>query len=192
MSIERDPSDIWYDKDPFVNIYSCKCGKIRNHPGIICDFCETPCAYIGDLNALYKGEIQNQLQRERPLNDNAVILYDLIWDAINNDVTLSKYYRESTFVHNYLHQIINRFCTECPIAIDVINFPNKYKYYDSEDFLPDVFNYFDYAFNTCRYGEAIVEKMIDTVEQDNIDEFLSVLNISVALRLAVYVSRRAG
>ena len=187
MSIERDPKDIWYDLNPWVKQYQCKCGRIKNHPGVTCDFCNTECVYIGDINARYHGEIQAQLQRERPFIDISPEYYNLVWDGINNNGTCLRFLAESSFVANYLEEITNRLCTECLFVIDVEKNPKHYKGKVSEDFLPEIINFFDYAFDICRYGTG--ERMIDTVEQDNIDELKYVLSIIAALRLELYVSR---
>lgn len=186
MSIERDPKDIWYDLKPDVAQYQCSCGRIKNHPGIVCDFCNTVCAYIGDINARYHGEIQAQLQRERPFVNFSDEYYQLLWDGINNDGTCQKYLEESSFVSNYLKEITNRLCTECKYIMKVEQQPKKYRGITVEDCLPAIINYFDYAFDVCRYGTG--ERMIDTVEQYNIDEFKYNLSLLAAIRLVIYVA----
>lgn len=185
MSIERDPKDIWYDLNPQVAPNQCKCGRIKNHPGVICDFCNTVCEYIGDINARYHGEIQAQLQRQRPFVDFTDEYYNLIWDGINNDPTCIKFLEESSFVSNYLEEITNRLCTECEYIMKVEKRPKDYTGITVEDCLPDIIKYFDYVFDVCRYGTG--ERMIDTVEQDNIDEFKYNLSLLAALRLCIYV-----
>ena len=187
MSVERDYNDIWYDDNPFVAKYQCKCGRIRNHKGITCDFCHTVCAYIGDLNARYKGEIQNQLNRQKPFGDLSDEYYKSIWTSIQNDQTLRNYYNGSSFLYRNLPEITNRLCTECEFVINVERQPKKYIGYTAEDCLPDILKYLDWALNVCRYGTLTVEKMIDTVEQDKIDEFLSLFSYTCAINLAIYI-----
>ena len=185
MSIERNPGDIWYDKKPWVPSYQCKCGRMRNHPGIVCDFCNTECVYIGDINANYHGEIQLQLQRERPFVNFTNEYYNLIWEGIHNDRTVTEYIEGSTFLTNYLEEITNRLCTECEYVMKVEQNPDRYRGLTVEDCLPDILLYFDYAFDNCRYGTG--ERMIDSVEQVTIDEFKSLLGLLAAYRLVVYV-----
>ena len=186
MSIERDPKDIWYDMKPWTKSYQCKCGRIQNHPGITCDFCNTECVYIGDINARYHGEIQAQLQRERPFVNFTDAYYQLLWDGINNDSTLKKYLEESSFVFNYLVEITNRLCTECEYVMAVEKNPKRYRGLSIEDCLPDIIRYIDCAIDVYRYGTG--ERMIDTVEQDKIDEFKYALSLLAAQRLVIYVS----
>lgn len=188
MSVERDFEDIWYDDDPFVPKYQCKCGRIRNHKGITCDFCNTECSYIGDLRARYKGEIQNQLNRQKPFGNITDEYYNIIWRSIVNNRQLFIYYNESSFLFKYLREITNRLCTECEFIIGVELEPKKYSTYTVEDCLPEILKYLDWALNVCRYGDT-VERMIDTVEQEKIDEFLTIFSYSCAVDLLTYIIR---
>lgn len=189
MSVEKDLNEIWYDNDPFTATYSCKCGRIKGHKGIVCDFCETECGYTGDLNARYKGEIQNQLNRDKPFGAIPDEYYYSLWQGIANDATCMKYINGSSFIQKYLPEITNRLCTECEFVTEIELNPSRYIGYSTEDCLPPILRYLDWALNTCRYGKNTVEKMENTVEQDNIDEFLSTVSLIAAERLAIYITR---
>ena len=187
MSIERDPGDIWYDLNPWNASYQCKCGRIKNHPKIVCDFCNTECVYIGDINARYHGEIQAQLQRERPLDPFGPEYYNLLWNGIENDTTIKMFLAESRFVASYLFEITNRLCTECEYVMAVERNPKNYTTMTIDDCLPEIIKYLDYAFDICRYGTG--ERMLDTVTQDNIDQLKYSLSLLAAQRHIIYVNQ---
>ena len=187
-TVERETKDIFYDMSPFTARYSCKCGKIQNQRGIVCDFCWTVCDYVGDINARYKGLITTHM-REHPFSINQKEYYDLLWDAINNDNICIKYLTESRFVKRYLTEITNRLCTECDFVKAVESQPTKYKETITvEECTQQIFKFLDCMINNTRFG--IGERMIDTVEQDNIDIFLSNLVIIAAIKLVSWVKQK--
>jgi len=189
-SVERAPKDIFYDMSPFTAKYSCKCGKIQNQNGVLCDFCKYPCAYVGDINARYKGLITTHT-REHPFSINQKEYYDLLWNGINNDIVCLQYLEESRFVQNYLPEITNRLCTECDFVKAVESQPSKYKdIITIEECTQQIFKFLDCMFNNTRFG--IGERMIDTVTQDNIDIFLSNLVLTASIRLVGWVKTKTA
>ena len=186
-TVERDEKDIYYDMNPFTAKYSCKCGKIKNQDGVFCDFCGYQCQYVGDINARYKGLIVSQC-REHPFSQNQREYYDLLWDGINNDSVCLKYLWESRFISNYLTEITNRLCTECDYVKAVELQPTKYRSITVDEATLNIFKFLDCMFNDNRYG--IGERMIDTVEQDNIDIFVSNLVLMAATRLVYWVKQK--
>ena len=92
----------------------------------------------------------------------------------------------STFLHDYMDEIINRLCHECTFIAEVEMHPIDYENITKEDILPYMINWFDYAIETCRYGEKN-ERMIDTVARDDIDGFLEYIVDFCTLRLIMYV-----
>ena len=187
-TVERPVDDIYYDMNPFAATYSCKCGRIRNHNGVQCDFCETICEYVGDLNARYHGENVTRA-REHPFSINQKEYYDILWDGINNDSVCLKYLNESSFISNHLTEITNRLCTECDYVTAVELQPAKYKNTPVDEFTQKIFAYLDFMLNTERYGTG--ERMIDTVEQLNIDIFLSNLALIAANRLFYWIRTKS-
>ena len=187
MSVERDPNDIYYDMNPFTATYSCKCGKIQNQQGVECDFCGTICDYVGDMTARYKGLITTEC-REHPFSINQKEYYDILWGIINIDSTCRKFLNESRFVRRYLTEITNRLCTECNFVKAVELQPSKYKHITIDECTPYIFNYLDVLINDCRFG--IGERMIDTVDKDNIDLFISNLSLLAAGGLVQWVGQK--
>lgn len=112
--------------------------------------------------------------------------YDLLWDGLLNDVYFRQSIQNSTFLHSYMDEIINRFCHECGYITEIEKDPINHGDITKEEVLPYIINWFDYAIETCRYGE-LNERMIDTVERDDIDTFLEEIVDFCAERLVIYV-----
>ena len=157
-AVEQRPStDIYYDYNPFIT----------------------------DKQVRY---IQADQKLEGP-RDFSVIpqgYYDLLWDGLIND----KYFRESinnsTFLHDNMDEIVNRLCHECTFITDIEIHPTNYRDITKDEIIPYMVNWFDYAIETCRYGEKN-ERMIDTVTREDIDYFLDKIVDFCANRLIVYV-----
>ena len=189
--VERDPNDIWYELDPFVPTYECDCGRIKNHEGFICEFCNSICRYVGDMRGRYKGEIQSQLTRERFFNGISESYFNSLLLVFSDNLTLRHMYLYSTFLRNYIVEILNRLCLECEFVRDVEINPRKYKNYHVDDCLPPIRDYLDWLINICRFGKYTVERMVDTVEQEKIDEFITVLSQEAAALLISYIISHA-
>lgn len=183
MSIERPEEDIFYDLNPWVAPYQCKCGNIKNNPGSFCIKCMSPCEYIGDINARYKGHVGLDC-RDHPLTTSQSRYFSLLVDGIYNDMLCRQYMEESTFLQAHLQEILNRICTECSYVKQVETYPSRYKRTPVEEFYNNIFNYLDYMLYECRY--PIGERMIDTVDKEHIEEFHERLATIAAQRLVSF------
>ena len=112
--------------------------------------------------------------------------YDLLWDGLVNDRYLRESCHNSTYLHDYIDEILNRFCHECSYITDIEKHPIDHEDITKEEVLPYIINWFDYAIETCRYGEKN-ERMIDTVTRDDIDIFIDYIVDFCAERLIMYV-----
>lgn len=131
-------------------------------------------------------QADQKLQGPRDFSTIPQGYYDLLWDGIRN----YRYLRESMincrFLQDNMDEILNRLCHECTYIVEIEKHPIDYRDISKEDVLPDIVNWFDYAIETCRYGEKN-ERMIDTVSRDDIDIFLEKIADFCAERLIVYV-----
>ena len=185
--VERPEDDIYYDLNPFVAAYQCKCGRIKNHKGFVCEFCNSLCVYTGDMNARYKGEVQNQLVRERFFNGINQDYYNAVLNSVRNVPKLYEIYFYSRFLRNYLPEIANRLCLECDFVRDVEEHPENYIAYSYDELKKPINDFLYWLFNICRFGKKTVEKMIDTVEQEKIDEFLELFSDNCTSLLLLYI-----
>lgn len=185
--IERPAEDIFYDNNPFVAIYQCDCGRIKNHIGLACEFCNTVCRYIGDMNARYKGEVMNQLTRENFFNGVSEDYFDNLTNLIGVEPRLHYIFLHSNFLRKYITEILNRLCLECDFVREIEEHPERYTDYTKDDVYQPIYDFLDWLFNTCRFGKNTVEKFVDTVEQDIIDEFHELLASNAASLLIMYI-----
>jgi hypothetical protein len=159
-AVEQRPStDIWYDKNPFTD---------NDEPYKLMD------------------------QKLNGAKDFSIIprsYYDFLWEGIPNDRYLLASIQNSYFLQDNITEILNRLCTECDGVIDVELYPEKYKSRSADAFITTIFNWFDYAINTCRYGYQN-ERMIDSITRDDIDIFISNITTYCADRLVIWVSRQ--
>lgn len=112
--------------------------------------------------------------------------YDLLWDGILNDRYLRESMFNSTFLHDFMDEIINRLCHECTYIADIEMHPIDYEGITKDEIVPYMINWFDYAIETCRYGDRN-ERMIDTVTREDIDIFLEYIVDFCTDRLIMYV-----
>lgn len=185
---ERPDEDIFYDLNPFVAAYQCDCGRIKNHIGLACEFCNTICRYTGDMNARYKGEEQNQITREHFFGEISQDYYDSIMELISMNLILRRIHLGSRFLISYTREIVNRLCLECEFVREIEIHPERYRDYELEDVIQPITDFLGWLLNTCRFGRNTVEKMIDTVEQEIIDEYHDELSKNCAALLLAYIA----
>ena len=157
-AVEQRPStDIYYDYNPFITDKQVKYVQADQKLAGPRDFSTIPQGY-----------------------------YDLLWNGIQNDRYIRESMFNSTFLNRFMDEIINRLCHECTYIAEVEMHPIDHEDISKEEILPYMISWFDYAIETCRYGEQN-ERMIDTVTRDDIDIFLEYMVDFCADRLIMYV-----
>lgn len=158
---QRPATDIFYDTDPFnyeVNIRYIQSDQKLNG---IRDF--------EKINIPYE-------------------YFELLMDAIMNDRYMILSVDNSYFLRSYLQEILNRLCTEYSYVINVELHPDRYQDITRESVMPELYKWFYYAIEVCRYG-TLNERMIDSVCREDIDIFMDKIIILAADRLVMYVLR---